>query len=159
MVFISRGTAQECRSLWYKPGTSEFFTSRIQRGEADFWTAEEDGVLIGELYAFHQLEDEDFADGQHTAYLCAFRVAPKRRGMGIGTTMLREALADLRTQGFSYATIGVDPKEIANLRLYRRMGFVERIKLCRIDPCDRDMEENPLPSDLFWLLRADLTQL
>lgn len=46
----------------------------ISEGNAVFWAVEKDGDLIGELYAFFDIEeDRDFADGEGTAYLCAFR--------------------------------------------------------------------------------------
>lgn len=32
------------------------------------------GELIGELYVYKNLLDKDFADGETSAYLCAFRI-------------------------------------------------------------------------------------
>ena len=53
---------------------AKFFYGQIKRGNAEFWTIDCGGELVGELYVFFELEDKDFADGEGTAYLCAFRV-------------------------------------------------------------------------------------
>ena len=44
-------------------------------------TLDYDGELVGELYAFYDLEDKDFADGKRTAYHCAFRVRAESKDM------------------------------------------------------------------------------
>ena len=76
---IRKATGDEMLALWEYPDpenaspTAKFFYRSISSGNAVFWTVEQNGELIGELYAFLDLEDKDFADGEHTAYLCAFR--------------------------------------------------------------------------------------
>ena len=47
------------------------------------------GEIIGELYAFLNLDDKDFADGKNTAYLCAFRVKKEYRGKGLGSQLMK----------------------------------------------------------------------
>lgn len=79
-MIIRQGTTDEMLSLWYKQYTSEFFTDKIKRGDAEFWTAEQDNKLIGELYLFRKLNDTDFADGKTTVYLCAFRIIEELQG-------------------------------------------------------------------------------
>ena len=78
-MIVRRGTSGEMRSTWYKKHTSEFFQDNMESGNAEFWTMEDNGRLVGELYIFFQLTDQDFADGETTAYLCAFRIAEELR--------------------------------------------------------------------------------
>ena len=53
-------------------------------------------ILIGELYVFLSLEDRDFANGEDTAYLCAFRVKEGFRGQGLGSHLMNAALSELK---------------------------------------------------------------
>ena len=88
-MHIRRATASEMLKLWgysditAASPTARHFYNNIEAGNANFWTAEDNGELIGELYVFLNLTDKDFADGKNTAYLCAFRVNEERRGEGI----------------------------------------------------------------------------
>lgn len=159
-MLIRRATAEEMLALWgyHDPdsatNTARFFYQNISSGNAVFWTLDDGGDLIGELYAFLDLDDKDFADGRTTAYLCAFRVRPEYRGHGLGTRLMETALADLKAAGFSRATIGVDDER--NERLYHRMGFTAWIKDCYLDPCAMDEEMQPAEDDGYILLSKDL---
>ncbi|MBR5967790.1 MAG: GNAT family N-acetyltransferase, partial [Lachnospiraceae bacterium] len=133
-----------------------FFYNNIESGNAIFWTVDNGGELIGELYVFRNLTDMDFADGKETAYLCAFRVREDYRGKGIGSKLLREVLDSLKAAGFKKATIGVGPDEERNIRLYRRFGFTEKVKDCFVDPCAVDENMQPKPDEGFWLLLKEL---
>lgn len=155
-MHIRQGTVEEMLSLWYKKHTSEFMADKIRNNKAEFWTIELDHRLVGELYAFFELDDKDFADGKTTAYVCAFRVIDELRGKGLGTKLMLKVLERLSDLGYLYAAIGVEPKEIANIRLYNRLGFTEKVKTLRVDPCDVDSECNPAPCPEYYLLRKKL---
>jgi GNAT superfamily N-acetyltransferase len=159
-MLIRKATAEEMLALWgygdadIATPTARFFYRNISSGNTVFWTADNDGDLIGELYVFYDLDDKDFADGSSTAYLCAFRVREEFRGQGIGTRMMEEALADLRAAGFLNATIGVDDER--NERMYRRMGFNAWVKDCYWDPCAMDDALQPAEDEGFILLSKKL---
>lgn len=162
-MLIRKATGEEMLKLWDYPDvntaspTARFFYQNITSGNADFWTLEHDGELIGELYAFRNIEaDHDFADGSSTAYLCAFRIRKEYRGQGLGSKLMQTILADLKSAGFQRATIGVGPEEEQNIRLYHRLGFTEKIKDCYSDPCAMDENMNPAPDEGFWLLSKEL---
>lgn len=65
-MLIRKASAEEMRKLWGNDYsfTSNFFYDRIASGNAVFWTVDDDGKLTGELYAFLNLDDRDFADGR-----------------------------------------------------------------------------------------------
>ena len=160
---IRKASAGEMLSLWEyddlskASNTAKYFYQNIESGNAVFWTMEHDGKLIGELYVFRDISfDRDFADGETTAYLCAFRIEKEYRGRGLGTRLMEAVLADLKAAGFRRVTIGVGPEEELNVRLYHRMGFTEKIKDCLADPCAMDADMNPAPDDCFWLLAKNL---
>lgn len=161
-MVIRQASAEEMLALWgygdpeTATPTTRYFYRNISSGNALFWTIEHDGDLIGELYAFLDIEeDRDFADGTGTAYLCAFRVRKEFRGKGLGTSLMLRVLDDLRKRGFRRATIGVEESEEQNVRLYLRLGFDTKVKDCSFDPCARDEHMQPQP-DSFMLLSKDL---
>ena len=155
-MHIRQGTVEEMLTLWYKKYTSEFMTDRIINNKAEFWTIELDNRLVGELYTFFELDDKDFADGKTTAYLCAFRVMDELRGKGLGTELMLKVLERLSDLGYLYATIGVEPEEIANIRLYNKLGFTEKMKVLSVDPCDVHIDFKPAPCAEYYLLRKRL---
>ena len=101
-MLIRKATAEEMLRLWgfsdveTASPNARFYYRNIASGNAVFWTVDEGGELIGELYVFLNLDDKDFADGVSTAYLCAFRVQEGYRGQGLGSRLMHAALAELK---------------------------------------------------------------
>ena len=155
-MLVRQGTIEEMLSIWYKRYTSEFLADRIRNNQAEFWTIEMEHQLVGELYVLFELDDKDFADAKTTAYLCAFRIADAFRGKGLGTMLMLKVLERLLSLGYMYATIGVDQEEAANERLYKRLGFAEKVKSQSVDPCDVDAFCKPVPCKEFDLLKKVL---
>lgn len=161
-MLIRTATCDEMLALWeyadFKSAspTARFFYNNISSGNAVFWTTEDNGKLISELYVFRHLDDKEFANGTDRAYLCAFRVEKKYRGRGIGTALIKEVMSALKSEGIKTVTIGVAPEETDNVRLYRRLGFNDKIKDCFFDPCAMDENMRPKPDELFWLLAKEL---
>ena len=162
-MLIRKATGEEMLKLWgYQDvhsasTTAKFYYRHISSGNAVFWTLDNGGDLIGELYVFMNLDDKDFADGKTTAYLCAFRVKECYRGQGLGSRIMETALAELKELGFRSATIGVGSDKPQNIQLYRRLGFNKKVKDCHYDPCG--MDENGQPEyeeDAWWLLAKRL---
>ena len=160
---IIRATGEEMLELWgYKDAntaspTARFFFNNLTSGNALFWALDDEGEIEGELYAFLNLEDKDFADGERKAYLCAFRVKEEYRGQGYGSQLINTAVEELSKKGFCSLTIGVDSDVPQNVRLYKRLGFNTIIKDCHYDPCS--MDENMQPhyeENVWWLLQKEL---
>ena len=86
---IRQASEDEMLALWKETvdnmrPTTAFFYENIKNNNAEFWTYDEDGKLVGEVYAFKALDDKDFANGKDKAYLCAFRITKELRGKGYG---------------------------------------------------------------------------
>ena len=58
----------------------------------------------------------------------------------------------LKERGFRRATVGVDDER--NRRLYRRMGFTEKVKDCFVDPCAVDEDMRPVRDEEGYELLA-----
>ena len=162
-MLIRKATGEEMLKLWgYQDvhsasPTARFYYRHISSGNAVFWTLDNGGDLIGELYVFMNLDDKDFADGKTTAYLCAFRVKEGYRGQGLGSRIMETALAELKELGFRSATIGVGSDKPQNIQLYRRLGFNNKVKDCHYDPCGMDENNQPeYEEEAWWLLSKDL---
>lgn len=155
-MIIRQATIDEMLALWFKFYTSDFFSDQIKKGNAEFWAIEHHARLIGELYLFKCLEDHDFADGKTTAYLYGLQIEEIMRGKGLGTMLMNRVFERLRELNFNYVTIGVEKDHEANVRLYTRLGFTEKIKAVCENPCDVDENDKPTIGPEYWLLRKIL---
>lgn len=162
---IRKAEAHEMLELWgyssiqTASSNAKFFCDNIQRGNTEFWALDYDGELVGELYVFYDLEDKDFADGKRTAYLCAFRIRTDLRGQGLGTKLICHVIEHIQDLGYQRISIGVDTTDMANIRLYTRLGFNIKVKVCSEDPCDRDENMQPRVCPCFWLLYKEVCVL
>ena len=150
---IRRAAEHELLELWgyesiHTASNAKFFCDNIKSGNAEFWTLDHEGELVGELYAFYDLEDKDFADGRSTAYLCAFRVRADFRGQGLGTRLICRVIEHIKDLGYQRVS--------ANIRLYKRLGFTIKVKECIEDPCNRDENMQPRSCPCFWLLYKEV---
>ena len=160
-MLIRQANEDEMLALWgetpdnMRP-TSSFFYENIRNKNAELWAYDDDGRLAGELFVFKSVDDTDFADGKDRAYLCAFNISKDLRGKGYGTKLISHVINHLKNEGIKTVTIGVDETEEANIRLYHRLGFLEKIKDCNADPCDVDENMQAKPCETFWLLKRDI---
>ena len=63
-----------------------------------------------------------------TAYLTAFRTNKEYEGKGYFSKLYKFMEEDLKNKGYTLLTLGVEPKEIRNKKIYNHYGFVEYIK-------------------------------
>lgn len=155
-MLIRMGTIDEMLTLWNEPiSTSNFFVENIKNKNTEFWTIEEDKRLIGELYLFKKLKDTDLANGNTIAYLCAFRIIEELQGRGYGTSLINRVFKRLQDLKFESVTIGVEECNEANIRLYKRLGFVSELKRSCLDPCNVNEKYEPLPcSEIIFLKKS-----
>ena len=108
-------------------------TERIQCGTADIFGLFDADTLIGELSVKYVSDDPLQTIPGQRAYLYAFRVREDRRGMGLGTALLRYVMDALAVQGIRELTVGVEDDNPDARRLYNRAGFdrvIERKEEC-----------------------------
>lgn len=70
---------------------------------------------------------DKLVDGK-TVYLCAFRTIENHQGKGYFSELFRFMINDLKNRGYEKVTLGVEPVETKNLKIYKHLGFNEFIK-------------------------------
>lgn len=107
------------------------FSENFQKGYILSYYGILNGAIICEATAAMKPEafpDSDRLIGDKTAYLYAFRTVEEYQGKGYFSKLLKFMLKDLRQKGFTKATLGVEPAEEKNKKIYKHYGFTEKIK-------------------------------
>lgn len=126
----------EFEELWNYSNspTYNYFLKGIKSSNVEFWTVDNNGTLIGELYIFWDAADKDEANGFDRAYLCAFRISNEYQGMGIGSKLMKRVIKRIEEKGYTEVTIGIDNDEYTKLEaMYNHFGFSTKIKMKNID--------------------------
>ena len=100
-------------------------TRDIQNNTIDIFALYDKDVLIGELRAMYENDDESFAVRGKRAYLYAFRVRKGFQNKGYGTYLLANVLDFLKSNGYSEFTVGVEDDNPRAIHMYQAMGFNE----------------------------------
>ena len=90
-----------------------------------------DGQIISEATAILDASIAQNSDGlvdEKTAYLSAFRTIPEYQGKGYFSKLFWFMLEDLKSRGYEKVTLGVEPEEAENKKIYFHYGFTEHIK-------------------------------
>ena len=98
-------------------------TRNIQNGIIDIFVLYDKNTLIGELRVKYESDDQSFAIRGKRAYLYAFRVRENLRNKGYGTHLLNAVLAELKANGYSEFTVGVEDDNTRALHMYQTLGF------------------------------------
>ena len=99
----------------------------IQNGIIDIFVLYDENTLIGELRVRSESNDESFAIRGKRAYLYAFRVREGFRNKGYGTYLLKSVLSELKANGYSEFTVGVEDDNPRAIHMYQALGFNEFI--------------------------------
>jgi GNAT superfamily N-acetyltransferase len=93
----------------------------IRVGEGDLLVAERDGAVVGvcQLIVFRHLQHR----GGRCAEIESVHVHPARRGQGIGTDLLRAAIARARELGCYRVQLTSNTARTEAHRFYQRLGF------------------------------------
>jgi len=98
------------------------FETTIRRDDAQFFVAEDDGRMVGELSI--EVAGYGVAD-------LGMMVAADARGRGIGSALLSAAIEWARGAGAHKVALQVWPHNEAGIALYRKFGFEEEGRLRR----------------------------
>ncbi len=137
--------------------TQTVFKARIRKGVQEFWVVDPGNSreLGGEFHIVWVSPDIDEADGVTRAYVCAFRVHSKYRGLGLGTALKDAVLKRVADQDREAVTIGVKKNRPEIKAMYMRWGFTELIKIKRVDHhnFDRGGQPNEVTSPIELYLK------
>ncbi len=90
-----------------------------------------DGKIICEATAMLNpdiVQNSEGLVGDGAVYLSAFRTIAEYQGKGYFSKLIKFMLDDLKQKGFVRATLGVEPAEETNRKIYAHYGFTEYIK-------------------------------
>lgn len=119
-IFVPPVAAAPPRSIIELPEL-QVYVSDFGSGEADIcFVAESEGKVIGA--AWSRIMD-DYGHIENGVPSLAISLYKQYRGQGIGTSLMREVLAELKQKGYTKVSLSVQKANSA-VRLYRRLGFV-----------------------------------
>lgn len=104
---------------------------RVQNGQSVAYYGILDGKIICETTAMLDrsvVQNSDHLVDDKTAYLCAFRTIEKYQGKGYFSKLFHYMIHDLKSKDYEKVTLGVEPNEKENLKIYQHLGFDVFIK-------------------------------
>lgn len=104
---------------------------RVKNGQSIAYYGILDGKIICEVTAMLDKRIVQNCDGlvdEKTAYLCAFRTVEKCQGKGYFSKLFSFMIDDLKSRGYEKVTLGVEPTETKNLKIYQHLEFNKFIK-------------------------------
>ncbi|MCH5314455.1 MAG: GNAT family N-acetyltransferase [Eubacterium sp.] len=104
---------------------------RVNNGQSIVYYGVLNGKIICEATAMLDKSTVQNSDGlvdEKTVYLCAFRTIEKHQGKGYFSKLFSFMINDLKRKGYEKVTLGVEPEETENLKIYKHLGFSEFIK-------------------------------
>ncbi len=90
-----------------------------------------DGTIICEATATltpQIVQNSEGLVGDHVVYLSAFRTIEEYQGKGYFSKLMKFMLDDLKRKGVVRVTLGVEPADKTNQKMYTHFGFTEYIK-------------------------------
>ena len=105
--------------------------SRVKNGQSIVYYGVLNGEIICETTAMLDKSIVQNCEGlvdDKTVYLCAFRTVEKYQGKGYFSRLFQFMIDDLKRRGYKKVTLGVEPVEIDNLKIYQHLGFDTFIK-------------------------------
>lgn len=140
-IFIPEGIAPPPREIIEQPELKLYYDG-FGKGKADnAIVAEEDGKVVGAVWT-RIMNDYGHVDEDTPSF--AISLYKEYRGRGIGTKLMQEMLALLRSQGYKQASLAVQKANYA-VKMYEKVGFEivdeneeEFIMVCKLtDPKER----------------------
>lgn len=118
-IFIPKGIAPPSREIINKPELKIYYED-FGTGRADYCiVADENGKVIGAVWT-RIMNDYGHVDDDTPSL--AISMYKEYRGRGIGTRMMKEIIAILKSKGYKRASLAVQKANYA-VRMYEKVGF------------------------------------
>lgn len=134
-IFIPEGVVPPSRDIIYQPELQVYLTDfGIHEGDNGL-VAVMDDKIVGAVWV-RIMNDYGHIDNDTPSF--AISLLKEYRGLGIGTTMMKEMLAVLKDKGYRQASLAVQKQNYA-VKMYKKVGFKivdenkeEYIMLCQL---------------------------
>ncbi len=111
-----------------------FVKNIMDKGEGTLKLAIISGKIIG--YIFYTWSDSPIKTKLKRALIYDLYVKPEFRNRGVGTALLYEAIDELKKKDVDFIQLTVISKNIPAIKLYKKFGFVETMKIMRLQTKD-----------------------
>jgi ribosomal protein S18 acetylase RimI-like enzyme len=111
------------------------------------------GILNGEIICdvtayikeeafIGDIQNTDNLINEERAYLCGGRADKEYEGQGYFSKLYKFMEQDLKNRGYKELSLGVEPKEVRNVNIYKKWGFTNLIKsVVEYEPINYDSNE------------------
>lgn len=112
-------------------GLKKDAVEHIKNGQSVTYYGKLNNKIICETTAMFDeniIQNSDkLVDGK-TVYLCNFSTDKRHQGKGYFSKLFKFMIDDLKNRGYEKFTLGVEPTETKNIKIYQHLGFNEFIK-------------------------------
>lgn len=112
-------------------GLKKDAVEHIKNGQSVTYYGKLNNKIICETTAMFDeniIQNSDKLVGGKTVYLCNFSTDKRYQGKGYFSKLFRFMIDDLKNRGYEKFTLGVEPTETKNIKIYQHLGFNEFIK-------------------------------
>ena len=112
-------------------GLKKDAVEHIKNGQSVTYYGKLNNKIICETTAMFDesiIQNSDKLVGGKTVYLCNFSTDKRYRGKGYFSKLFKFMIDDLKNRGYEKFTLGVEPTETKNIKIYQHLGFNEFIK-------------------------------
>lgn len=132
---IERKWNYEIRTSWRRKAVLKTLKKeaieRVKSGQTITYYGLLNGKIICQTTAMFDeniIQNSDGLVDNKTVYLCNFSTVKKYQGNGYFSKLFQFMINDLKNRGYEKVTLGVEPSETKNLKIYQHLGFNEFIK-------------------------------
>lgn len=112
-------------------GLKKYAVEHIKNGQSVTYYGKLNNKIICETTAMFDeniIQNSDKLVGCKTVYLCNFSTDKRYQGKGYFSKLFKFMIEDLKNRGYEKFTLGVEPTETKNIKIYQHLGFNEFIK-------------------------------
>lgn len=112
-------------------GLKKDAVEHIKNGQSVTYYGKLNNKIICETTAMFDeniIQNSDKLVGGKTVYLCNFSTDKRYQGKGYFSKLFKFMIDDLKNRGYEKFTLGVEPTETKNIKIYQHLGFNEFIK-------------------------------
>ncbi len=118
-IYIPEGEKLPPKSIINSPELQEYIVGFGNSKHDRAFVAEVDGKVVGAVWA-RIMNDYGHVDDDTPSF--AISILKEYRGLGIGTTLLKKLLFNLKSSGYANVSLSVQKANYA-VKMYRKVGF------------------------------------